>query len=527
MPTIYNSSFSYTQGSFLSSTGPGPQSVTGLGFAPTFILFFGVGREDGTDLAVQNDGQSFVGAASIRSGTIKQWCTSHWEKTAVNPQVGSSSNVSTACIRVVKSSVPAFAIDGAMQSFDSNGFTINWTTVDALPRRINYYAISAPSGVDISCGTFTNTSGVGSQSIAGVGFKPDALIFKHDFTSGTIHDDVGCAINGVGAWALSMFSANASPTNTAEIYDNARRCIMNWGNGATQCEIEVTSYDADGFTINKITQDTVLRPYNFIAIRGVSMSCGTMVSRGGGGQSRSVTGLSFAPLGVMIVGSQMGSTVAAMAQTRGVSRSYAFALSAGQQAVGAYEDGDGLVTSKNCHYWSSSHVHAITNSASLVQRGALTSLNADGFTITWDTSDGIPRQMFYIAFGPIQSSGSSFIRPTQMEISPSKTAYLIVPHTTSGLASSAWTIYLFKDGDRVTDTPVDVRENPTGIYTFSFSVDSTDESQWTLVVYQTSAPSTKYTEQWRVKKKIVETNVKQIRSRMDSDGGYFQASEDK
>ena len=87
--------------------------------------------------------------------------------------------------------------------------------------------------------------------------------------------------------------------------------------------------------------------------------------------------------------------------------------------------------------------------------------------------------------------------------------------------------YLYKNGERTIDVAVEVVENPDGFYTFSFDNDGTDEATWTLIVYQTSSGTLKFGESWKVRKRTVELNVKQIRSRQDSEGGFFKSSYDK
>jgi hypothetical protein len=111
------------------------------------------------------------------------------------------------------------------------------------------------------------------------------------------------------------------------------------------------------------------------------------------------------------------------------------------------------------------------------------------------------------------------------EVKALGTHYMIFPYSVSGLTLGYWTTVLLKNGERLTDVAIECRENPTGVYTFSFDNDGDDEAQWSLVVYETSGTTgLKFGQSWTVRKRIVEQNVKQIRSRMDSDGGYFQSS---
>ena len=113
------------------------------------------------------------------------------------------------------------------------------------------------------------------------------------------------------------------------------------------------------------------------------------------------------------------------------------------------------------------------------------------------------------------------------EVKAKGTHYMTFPYSVSGLTRGSWTVNLYKNGERTIDVAVEVVENPDGFYTFSFDNDGTDEATWTLIVYQTSSGTLKFGESWKVRKRTVELNVKQIRSRQDSEGGFFKSSYDK
>lgn len=100
-----------------------------------------------------------------------------------------------------------------------------------------------------------------------------------------------------------------------------------------------------------------------------------------------------------------------------------------------------------------------------------------------------------------------------MDITPNTRHYAVVAHLNAGIVKTAWTIYLFKNGERRADIEVAMVENPSKIYTFSFVNDGgVDEAQWHLVVFETAAATNKYVNSWRVKNKVTELGVRQLRS---------------
>lgn len=105
-----------------------------------------------------------------------------------------------------------------------------------------------------------------------------------------------------------------------------------------------------------------------------------------------------------------------------------------------------------------------------------------------------------------------------MDMTAGATHYMTFPHQNAGVAFANWTRTLFCNGQQRPDIHIEMREQPTGVYIFSFVNDSTDESIWTLTVWETLLSSSKYVECWRVKQPIVEQNVKQIRARAQARG---------
>jgi hypothetical protein len=105
-----------------------------------------------------------------------------------------------------------------------------------------------------------------------------------------------------------------------------------------------------------------------------------------------------------------------------------------------------------------------------------------------------------------------------------ETHYMVFPHGTTGLVRDDFTITVLKDNEVRQDVAVEVEESAEGVYVMSFVNDDTDKTTWTLIAYATAAPNTKYIESWQVRKKTIDQNVRQIRSRQDSDGGFFKSS---
>lgn len=126
-------------------------------------------------------------------------------------------------------------------------------------------------------GTFSKINVTGSQAVTGLGFTPKAIIF---WCNSSVQ------VATWGPHALKMVGFTTGPTNSFSTSDNssdattatdsARRftnkCISatHFVAGTTVWEADLTSMDADGFTINWTTNSTTFVdiPINYFAIGG-------------------------------------------------------------------------------------------------------------------------------------------------------------------------------------------------------------------------------------------------------------------
>lgn len=107
--------------------------------------------------------------------------------------------------------------------------------------------------------------------------------------------------------------------------------------------------------------------------------------------------------------------------------------------------------------------------------------------------------------------------------------YMQFPYTVRELTREDFEMTLLVNGEERKDIPIDVKELPKtnySIYVFSFVNTGLDFSNWTLIVSNPDDLQKYWVETWEVRKQTTETNVKQIRNRQDSEGGFFKSSYD-
>lgn len=127
-------------GSFSQGTSTGNQSITGVGFIPGFVLLSGFNSS--ATSSVLQAAKSFVGAVT---STSERFALSRGSD-ARAAEADKSTNLDRAvCLKHITGGNPSPTIDSVADfvSFDSDGFTINNTTVDATSREVIFFAIEA------------------------------------------------------------------------------------------------------------------------------------------------------------------------------------------------------------------------------------------------------------------------------------------------------------------------------------------------------------------------------------------------
>jgi Tfp pilus assembly protein PilX len=121
----------YFQGTFPKIGTVNTQSITGLGFQPTAVIFYwtwqtAIGTNTGANLG--------MGFATVSNGVVSQYAATVAMRNARNPgtQTPNSRRDSTSNVIIFMNptagSPPTMTAQASLQSLDSDGFTLNWTT---------------------------------------------------------------------------------------------------------------------------------------------------------------------------------------------------------------------------------------------------------------------------------------------------------------------------------------------------------------------------------------------------------------
>lgn len=101
---------------------------------------------------------------------------------------------------------------------------------------------------------------------------------------------------------------------------------------------------------------------------------------------------------------------------------------------------------------------------------------------------------------------------------PNETHYFVFPHTVAGMTRTQFSVTVVKNGEKVTNIGVNLREIATKIYCASFVNDGTHLSQWSIVIQDPNYTDRAWQHNWRVEKPLTEKITQVIRSKQSAEG---------
>lgn len=247
-------------GAIAAKTTTGNQAYTGVGFQPTcLILFAGKFSTDPLDQAT--NGAAMIGFATSASD---RGCVAWRNKNGANPQVAKHRQ-SKSKIAISVTDAGVFT-EADFVSFDSDGFTLNFTTAGGSADVCYYLALRGPQ---FKVSSFNQPTSTGNQSITGSGFTPKAsLMISNNDTAA--NDDTTAAHALVSLGAATGTSARAciwsgesdavSPTVADHDLDRTKLIKMIANSSLTvNAAADHVSFDSDGQTVNWTTADATAR----------------------------------------------------------------------------------------------------------------------------------------------------------------------------------------------------------------------------------------------------------------------------
>lgn len=282
----------------------------------------------------------------------------------------------------------------------------------------------ALGGRQAQCGTFQASTAGGTQAITGVGFQPDCVIIMGTATTSLqvakepAEMNIGFAIPGVTQCAAGSADPNVVAGfggNPTSDWTTSSVVAMPFMSVTLRAVADLASFDSDGFTLNWTTTPATAWDLMYIAFKGGNYGIGTGTARTTTG-TQAISGLGFAPTGVMILGTKKTS----LGNAVDTHWSVGFASASGQyNSVGANTSGD--IRSSAIQY--SGEAITIIQDAnagggggfSVLAQADVSSFDSDGFTLDWTTVSGSAYDYFWLAFdGQVEVGRFSFKDAAQL-----------------------------------------------------------------------------------------------------------------
>jgi len=364
------------------------QSVTGLPFQPKAILFFCTVQ---TAEGFKTDQQICIGAA-VGTGSAQQVCC--YGGQPGNSTVAGSYGyaTSTNCIRLTTPPGVTLIV-GNLNSFDSGGFTIIWVTNTTTAYKINFMAFG---GSDIT-NVFVEapgTTATGNRTYSNAGFQGNIAFFFGGMSAGTVgamsQPSFGVAMSSSKRWATvsNSISTTMSSSSHAKKYQRTDCCMLGLSNSGTETlRIDFVGFTSTGFTVNCITSLSTI--FLYLLIQGGSWDLGSFnKSTAAAPVDQSVSGLAFAPDGVLLASDNAASSTSVQANCDcslgafdGTNQQTEWAGSI--DAVSPSQSESAQLTTKCLRLAAPTSTTAAATKSECQQK----SLDSTGFTVTWTTND--------------------------------------------------------------------------------------------------------------------------------------------
>ena len=375
-------------------TTTGTKAYTGVGFTPTAIIFFSTSVQTAEDYILNTN----AGAQSygITDGTNSRTIGWAGQARTSSNEAAHSINAAT-CIRLGRKTNGANTwttlAEASLSSLDADGFTLNWTTVNGANAEI--FGFIAIGGVTAYVGTITEGATTGNYSTTDPNFQPTFAMFLYTgdtaaTTASTVKGGLGFATATEEAVTYHVCTTGASDM----IINNVLRTtsmmeITNAGSSTIISDSDFVSFDATGFTLNRTTDDGTDRIIYYLVIDGVQADIASFTQAAATG-NQATTGVGFQPSLTMFL--THGAATAFEANM--TQESFGAGTSSSQRAFAAnayqdngYEDQDTAIATKSTSILLVGDPTTPTNQG----EADLVSLDSDGFTVNWTTTDATAR----------------------------------------------------------------------------------------------------------------------------------------
>lgn len=254
------------------ATSTGDKSYTGIGFKPDLLIILKTDAMTTFESGGYGLGMSFGAASSATDEAVCLSWTSYNEDSSDAKTYQKSGAILAGMVEGNPASVNS---EAQLTSFDSDGFTLNYSAVTGTKVLFAYLAIK---GGSYKVGLETAKTSTGTKATTGVGFLPKALMLV------SAMDTAAASVTKTGRVSVGFASGTGDSTNYS-IIQQSEDSVTTSNTGIIGCDTlciycdktippgtsavpeagaKLSSFDSDGFTMNWVYADSA-RQFIYVA----------------------------------------------------------------------------------------------------------------------------------------------------------------------------------------------------------------------------------------------------------------------
>lgn len=292
-----------------------------------------------------------------------------------------------------------------------DGFRLQWSPNGAQANLVHYIVLEGSDLTEAFATTWTPdlTTGGVSVSNTALGFQPDLLIGQagKTGTANAIQPSASRIIGFCDKDLNQVCSVGLANDGQPAADTNRSHTVIRWiQDSIANLELEVTSFDVNGFTVFNHNAHPATRIIPLLAIKlaGQRVKAGIFAKPTGAAPAAADVALSFTPDAVLLMGDQL--TLAARDLENAHWRQTIGASDGSSQQGVAYADQNAAdPTNVDAVDYTDQCLIKVDNATATVEAECAVTVGVDKFTHTWDPNDAVAAEYGYLALAEAPAGG--------------------------------------------------------------------------------------------------------------------------
>lgn len=385
-----------------STAAPFDDVYTCIGFTPTLVMTWTSG------LTASSGSTDMIFSIGAMDGTT-EWHQSAWNEDNA-PDGENYRSFNTSDVTNIWNGTSDLW-EANFKQFTASGVDWSYSTNESQTRYMNFLALNGDPTFEV--GTFNTGTGAVTSTVEvnlTCSCQPDLVIFvggADDTTGGDASStaySIGAATGATERFAIAGAGTQGAATADTARYQTSSQIYVKQSTSAVVQSLDLTSMDADGFTVDITATDSTSRVVGFVAFSGIDAKIGSIsAATGTGSQESNVTSWTPDALILASIGDTTSDSVLVHSRI-----SWGAGTGASEEGVVSVTDEDNVARTDATRMLHLDKIYGVPGIGGTTYLSAadLTSLDADGFTLNY-SDVGTAYDIFYIAFRETPAAGGA------------------------------------------------------------------------------------------------------------------------